>query len=428
MTRQAPITLDDVFGVARDLPKNYVVRDSVDGLLVNSLSRDQHIVIYGSSKQGKTCLRKYNLKPSEYSVITCSNKWSLAQLHGSILKEVGYQIEGTTTRTIGGETKIAAKFGGGFKLFGANASGEGSGEASTRNADQYESRPIELDPSDVNDIIAALDAADAPKFLVLEDFHYLPEDTQQDFAVALKAFHEASKYSFIVVGVWRDQNRLVQQNGDLTGRVVSIDADRWSRTELSKVISEGERHLKVQFNDSFKEDLLNGCFNNVFIVQESCRLACERAGIFARQSSLTNVDADAIALIREAVDAHSARYSGFLINFSVGFQSSTLEMYKWLLLPVLKADMKTLERGLGYGYLRTAIDERHPEAPINAGNITQALLSTASLQVGKMTIKPIILDYDQTNRRLNVVDRSFLIWLQHQDRNELLGLVDLPME
>jgi len=164
----------------------------------------------------------------------------------------------------------------------------------------------------------------------------------------------------------------------------------------------------------------------VFVVQESCRLACERSGVYETQSSSRVVEADAANLIREAVDAHSARYIGFIINFAVGFQSSTLEMYKWMLWPVLTAEVADLEKGLNYGELRSAINDHHPEAPINPGNITQALLSAASLQVGRMTIKPIILDYDETNRRLNVVDRSFLIWLQHQDRDELLALADLP--
>jgi hypothetical protein len=62
------------------------------------------------------------------------------------------------------------------------------------------------------------------------------------------------------------------------------------------------------------------------------------------------------------------------------------------------------------------------------GNVTQALQSTASLQVGKMRIKPIILDYDQSRRRLNVVDRGFLIWLGHQDKTELLAAAGLPSE
>jgi hypothetical protein len=59
------------------------------------------------------------------------------------------------------------------------------------------------------------------------------------------------------------------------------------------------------------------------------------------------------------------------------------------------------------------------------GNLTQALQSTASLQV-KKDIKPIVLDYDQTNSKLNIVDRGFLIWLENQDRAELLDLAELP--
>lgn len=421
-----PARLDDVFGVARDLPLNYVVRNSVDRGLVEALTRDQHIVIYGSSKQGKTCLRKYNLQPSDYNLVTCANKWSLAQLHSAILKAAGYEVEGTTTRAVSGEAKVSAKLGGGFNIFGNKASAEAATEVGGQKTKETESRPIELDPADVNDIIDALNVANCPKFLVLEDFHYLPEETQRDFAVALKAFHEDSPYCFIVVGVWRDQNRLVQHNGDLTGRVVAIDADRWSPDELREVVEAGERLLNIEFSEEFKTELLDGCFRNVFVVQESCRLACEQAGVHATQPSTRSIDADASGLIKDAVDAHSARYTGFIINFALGFQTSTLEMYKWLLLPVLIADVAHLERGIKYGELRAALNERHPDAPINPGNLTQALQSTASLQVGKMRIKPIILDYDETNRRLNVVDRSFLIWLQHQDRNELLALAELP--
>jgi hypothetical protein len=45
--------------------------------------------------------------------------------------------------------------------------------------------------------------------------------------------------------------------------------------------------------------------------------------------------------------------------------------------------------------------------------------NAASLQVQK-SIRPIVFDYDQATRVLNVVDRSFLIWLAYQDRKELL--------
>lgn len=32
----------------------------------------------------------------------------------------------------------------------------------------------------------------------------------------MKAFHEGSDLCFIVVGVWLDENRLIQHNGDLS--------------------------------------------------------------------------------------------------------------------------------------------------------------------------------------------------------------------
>lgn len=418
--------LDEVFGVARDLPANYVIRHTVDDSFVEALGRDQHIVIFGSSKQGKTCLRKHNLEPREYVIATCSNRWSLGQLNSAILKAAGYTVEGSTKKTVSGAGKISATLSGKAGILRSNIGGELAGELQGGIEQQSESRPLEIDPFDVNDVIEALEASNCPKFIVLEDFHYLPEETQRDFAVALKAFHEDSSFCFIIVGVWRDQNRIIQQNGDLTGRVVSVDADRWTRGELLEVIQSGERLLNVHFSDDFKFNLLDGCFNNVYIVQESCRLACQDKGVYETAKKTVEIVADASTLIGEAVNAHSARYNGFILNFAAGFQTSVLEMYKWILWPVLTATSADLERGISYGRIRSSINSVHPESPINPGNITQALQSTASLQVGKMQIKPIILDYDETNRRLNVVDRSFMIWLQHQNRSDLLELAELP--
>ncbi len=59
-------TTDEVFGVGRDLPLNYVSRDMVDTKFVESLGNQKHIVIYGSSKQGKTSLRKKWLTDEDY--------------------------------------------------------------------------------------------------------------------------------------------------------------------------------------------------------------------------------------------------------------------------------------------------------------------------------------------------------------------------
>jgi hypothetical protein len=177
----------DVFGIGRDVPKNYVTRTSVDNVFVDSLTRDKHIVVYGSSKQGKTSLRKYNLRPDDYITVTCSNTATLAQLHSAILKEAGYIIEQSTTRTASGQSKINAKASAGINVGIARIAAGGGAESTTTDETSTIAVALELDPSDVNDIIRALEEINFSKFIVLEDFHYLPTDTQGSFSVALKA-------------------------------------------------------------------------------------------------------------------------------------------------------------------------------------------------------------------------------------------------
>jgi len=290
--------------------------------------------------------------------------------------------------------------------------------------------PLTLDADDVNDLIAALDSINFNKFIILEDFHYLSPETQRDFAIELKALHEVSKLSVIVVGVWLEENRLIVYNGDLTGRVIPINADLWTKEDLLAVVIEGENLLNVSFDRSFIDELLDKCFDSVSIVQECCRRACRDADIFTTQgvrkpvAVIKSVD----DLVREVVNEQRGRYRAFLTNFADGFQDTRLEMYRWLLWPILTAESKQLENGLTYAEIRKSLQQRHPSgAELNPGNITQALQSAASLQVDK-NIKPIIIDYDSTTRRLSVVDRGFLIWVASQARQEVLECAGLPVQ
>jgi hypothetical protein len=416
-------SLSEVFGIARDIPANYVARGTVDGAFIDSLTREKHVVVYGSSKQGKTCLRKYNLSDHEHTVVTCSNKWSLSLLHTAILKSVGYTVAATETFTESGVRKISASFTGkvgipGVGEIGGSVGGEEGGD--TQRATTTE--PLELDPEDVNDVIAAMEACGAPLYVVLEDFHYLGDEAQNDFSVSLKAFHENSNYCFIVVGVWLDENRLIELNGDLSGRVIAVDADEWSEVELRSVLEKGQDLLNVDFDARLAGDIIKGCSESVSVLQEACYRACEAGGVLVTQKDRKTIGADLAAadLIKAVVDEQSARYNAFISNFADGFSQTDLEMYRWLLYPVLNSEAGGLERGLRLTDINRTLREVHPKGgELNPGNVTQALKSSASLQVQK-NIKPLVLDYDQSARRLSVVDRGFLIWLSYQPKDELL--------
>lgn len=414
----------DVFGISRDLPLNYVVRESADNVLVDNLTRDKHLVIFGSSKQGKTSLRKHVINEKDYIVIHCSNKWSVTDINSAILKKAGFELTQSTSKATSGKSKIFAKITAG--IFGSSA--EGGAEAEREKRDEIIKTPLELDPEDVNDIIQALETINFNKYIVLEDFHYLVTETQKDFSVSLKAYHEESKFCFIIIGVWLEENRLTVYNGDLSGRVISINADQWETDELKEVISSGEDLLNINFSDDFINELISDCFGSVYIVQESCYKCCVKYGInntLPGKKEIGNTT-DASDLVAEVVAQQTGRFNSFITQFSDGFQTTTLEMFKWLLYPILTSSIYDLRRGLRYSEITKILKEKHPEKnQLNPGNITQALQSSAALQV-KKDLKPIILDYDQTNLRLRVVDSGFLIWLSKQSREDLLDLAGLP--
>jgi len=417
-------TLDAVYGITRDLPLNYTDRESVDTAFIDNLVRGKHIIVYGSSKQGKTCLRKNCLKEDDSIVVQCSNKWSLDEIHANILKRAGFKVTQSEKSSSSGKKKLLASVG--AAMFGLGSRVDA--EKESMEATEKTTAELELDPTDVNDVIAALNSIGFARYIVLEDFHYLPIDTQKDFAVALKAFHEASKFTFIIIGVWLEENRLIVYNGDLTGRLVSVNADKWSETELEKVIDKGAELLNVVFDPTFKSELIKESFGSVYIVQEACRQVCIAKGILNTQRVPTSIGSgsDVRETVRAVVQEQSGRYRSFIEQFAQGFQETRLEMYKWLLFPILSSAPEKLEEGFKWAELRNSLRGSHPAGEgLNPGNLTQALASVASLQVDK-NIKPIILDYDQTNCRLRVVDLGFTIWLGHQVRSELMELAGLP--
>lgn len=415
--------LRDVFGVGREKPLNYVEREDVDSALVKNLTRDKHVVIYGSSKQGKTTLRKHCLSDEDYIVVSCLNTMALDDLHAAILKAAGYRIEQSQTRTVGGRWKYGAEFKGEGKVpFLASAVGGGSVERETESEEETQTTRLEIDLADVNDVIAALLEIKFEKFIVLEDFHYLPVDVQQTFSFALKAYHENSNLCFIIVGVWREKNRLIYYNGDLTNRVVSVDVDVWKRRDLEEVISAGSTILNVGFEKDFINTVLSGCFDSVSLVQEAFYKLCEKEGVLETQENYRVIGGgfDGRDLIKDIVNEQAGRYSAFINNVAEGFQKTEYEMYKWLIYVIISTK-EDLEGGLRRAQVSAAIKERHPmKKKLNEGNITQALQNVASLQIQK-SIRPIIFDYDQTTRVLHVVDKSFLIWLAYQNVEELIS-------
>ena len=90
----------DVFGVSRDNPISYIERKHVDDKLLENITRDKHIIIFGSSKQGKTCLRRHCLSDDDYILVQCQNNWEIAKVCEAILKAAGCEVEISNIKTV----------------------------------------------------------------------------------------------------------------------------------------------------------------------------------------------------------------------------------------------------------------------------------------------------------------------------------------
>lgn len=418
--------LSDVFGVSRDIPATYTTRNYVDQLFINSLARDKHLVVFGGSKQGKTSLRKHSLLPQDYIVFQCSNNTTASHLYAGILKEAGASIDITEKKTTKGEFKIRAEFKIESKIpFVAKGEGSLGGEGGLGFETEKESKFFELDPSDPNDIIRVLSELEFSKFIILEDFHYLSEEVQRQVAMDLKAFHEKSKICFIVVGVWMESNRLVMYNGDLAGRLIPIDVDRWEEEDLRKIFSSGETLLNIEISEAVKSAILSHSQGNVGILQEACYRLCEEQGINVTQKNKIKLNnADKIdSIVSTYAREQSGRYQNFLSKFVDGFQKTDLEMYKWITYIIIKAETADLKRGLKAIDIFNKMQAAHPLGTrLLYNNVIQALKNCSKLQ-NLNAVRPIILDFDTSENELRIVDSGFIIYLASQNKSELLKTI-----
>lgn len=446
--------LQEVFGSSRGIPLNYTNRDSIDDTFKESLRRNQHIAVFGSSKQGKTCLRKRHLHDHEYISIQCSNKQKIEDLNEQILKQVGYQITISEKKGNNGKIKTTLSLSAKFLSFFEGKAEAGYENETTKN---IEVKNLEIDLSDVNDIITALKSISFSKFILLEDFHYLSKETQADFALALKSYFDNSDFLFIIIGVWLEENRLISLNGDLEGRVISINADKWAEDDLKNVIENGSSLLNIRFDSKLTDKIIEESYDNVYFVQEVCYRVCKEFKISktlptetrtrSSKEDYEELEVDFIDdgeindgrhlipdafnvrnIINSIVENHSGRYNAFITHFDIGHDIDELEIHKWILFAILKSESDSLIKGIKISAIKEIVLAKHPlKEKLKLSILQKTLQKLTDFQVQKQIV-PNIIDYSEINQTLQIVDRGFIIWLEHQNKKELILEIGLPTD
>ena len=381
--------IDTVFGIHKGDTFHYVEREAVDIAFINHLVGERHLCIYGSSKQGKTALRKMHIHPSEEVAVVCERSWTAVDVFKEIL----------TTATNGGIHKSANDPS--PSVYAVNTSGS----------------VLTVDLNHTADFLRALDTCFAGKYVVVEEFHYLADHVQKEIASKLKAIHELSNKLFIIIGVWLEHNRLVHLNKDLTGRVAPINADAWCDEDLSRVISEGEEKLNIRFPKHFSEALVSRACGSVFLVREACYRACEIAQIYKRVETTVSIDQSLLSvssILKDIINT-GVDYPGQIVSL-MGIDDSQLHEYdreeglkEWILRTLVTASAKEMLRRIKLKRLRTLIQRTHPRGYHPSERQTERVLNyILAIQFAKGA--PTLFDYDRLQRMVRCVDKGFILW------------------
>ncbi|MGK0271791.1 MAG: hypothetical protein ACI88H_002457 [Cocleimonas sp.] len=422
LRRDILVKLEDVFGVSGKQVKSYIIRNHVDDKLIDALRTDKQVIVYGASKQGKTALVSKYIKYDENIVVSLSPKFELEDIYKSILRDAGVTVRTAFTEGSGTSIKVGLKAqvqATVAMFFKSNIGGEITGTENENVSNQYEE--IEFNLSLPNDVASLINKANCKKVVILENFHYLSEDKQREFAYDLRTFQDL-KIKFVILGVWKEANRLAQFNGDLQDRVVDVPVEPWSKDDFIAIARKGESELNIAIHEDVITKCIDSAFKSVGVYQELLKGTCRENGIILKQEDITAVD-DIFAVDKTILDK-TEYYSGRHLRNLEAIASGNASLIQdgkplpyFMSYYIVKALLEIGFDGLNGGVPRDALMQKivlihHRRADLKGGQLTAALKKIGDLQSTK-GINPPVLAYDSNTRLLKVIDSTFYFFMKY---------------
>lgn len=428
--------LNEVFGVSKAPVASYIERAPVDDALEGALAETRQIIIYGSSKQGKTALLQRHVPEDKRITVHCGPTTTAEDLYRSILRQQGVEITSEKTAETGRELTagISAKFTAHLPFFGkGEAETRGEAKSTAKNGSTIKSIEFNLAVAqDVGELILSIEGNN--RFYVLENFHYLQDEVQQQLAFDLRTFEEMG-VRFIILGVWRERNRLVQYNGDLQDRIAEVPVEPWGTADFERIVETGSPLLRVSFSDEIREKIFEEAHGSVAVVQELLKKVCENFGIAETCNEPQDIDdmSFLVMAIKEKVEEYSARHIRSLESIAAGSrtrkatdETAALYLPYYLVSVMVNRSYAELKDGIERKDLQGLIQGIHSTPDnVRTSDITGMLRRLAKLQADSRIVPPLF-DFDPGSRRLKVVDSTLYFFIDNCDPDEVMDEIPHP--
>ncbi|MEM5521494.1 hypothetical protein [Sulfitobacter sp. AS59] len=236
------------------------------------------ISVSGPSKTGKTAL-----------IDTCITSDRIIPISGQSLRDSN-QLWQSVMRWIGGPDEIEKIKG---RVLKAGAAGKGSAEAGAifakAKAEGEINGGVEFTTATsekygIEFFEAVVKELSGSEFVVfLDDFHYIPKESQIDIAKSIKAISERG-VRLCIASVPHKSDDMVRANDELTGRIVSILFDYWRVSELELIANAGFAELGVDIAPDRIMQLATEALGSPQLMQSLCLNLCLEKGIREKQT------------------------------------------------------------------------------------------------------------------------------------------------
>lgn len=430
--------LEHVFGVSKELIASYTERPHVDEAIASALRQTRQIIVYGSSKQGKTALVQRHVPEEKRVTVHCSPQTNTEDLYRSLLRQMGVEItsEKSSESSREVESSITAKFTAMIPFFGSGEA-ETSGGAKAGNTESITKIPIEFNLSLAQDVGEILQKINTRKlFFVVENFHYLTPEVQSAFAFDLRTFEEMG-LRFIILGVWKEANRLIQFNGDLQDRIAEIPVEPWEVKDFERLVETGEPHMNIIFDANVRRKIFEQAHGSVAVVQEILKKVCEKSGLLESHTGPQPLIINDMAIIdlsiKEKVNEYASRHVRSLESIAAGSRTRrTTDDTEALYLPyhlirvLVNRSYQELKDGIERKWLQELIREEHPTPDnVRTSDVTGMLLRLPTTQANAKIVPPLF-DYDRGTRRVKIVDSTLFFFIDNCSPDEVMSEIPHP--
>ena len=258
------------------------------------------------------------------------------------------------------------------------------------------------------------------KTVLVDDFHYIPQNVQREIIQALKGpIFKGLTVIFLAVPHRAFDPITVEE--EMQGRFRHIPIPPWSQEDLLLIPQRGFQALQVVYPRLFAERICSESFSNPLLVQEICSELRASAGIFERHEKPTMLDKSSLdrtlagvaeskgfpkyRKLREGPQARTDRQARHLRN------GGTADIYEAILIALARLGPRARTH---YDELRTALRDLIEEGQVPQKHEVTAALSQMSRIAREQIVGEPPLEFVRDEDALVITDPFLLFYMKWQ--------------